>query len=238
MERYPDIAEVLVSVGVGMKEISREYDAARIDEGKDSVLRTKVGHCFEDLRRCLEYSAQDVWSSYTKKKNSVYFPYGSTEDIFHKSVKKNLPALKEQAPAAYELIESMQPFSDGNDWLAELCKHTNFNKHNRLSPQVRKNSDASSTTFGNIARVSNGGTIILDGATYNGVPMSKTGKLTISCDKSVAEMRENINIPVSLIREFDWVRFEVDGSLRDILDLITYSHSRITDYIHRLNKII
>ena len=238
MERYPDIVEVLDTVSSGIDEISKAYDFARQDEEIHSILRTKVGHCFEDLRRCLEYSAQDIWASYSKKKNKVYFPYGKTDEIFQKSVKKNLPALREQAPNLYALIESIQPFISGSDWLLELCGHTNFNKHDRLSPQVRRNSPSSSTTFGNIAKVESGGTIILDGANWGGVPMSKNGKLTISRDRTVAEMRAEISIPVPLVREFDWVKFEIDGSLHDILDLIKNSHARISSYISQLNEMI
>ncbi|PIB54055.1 hypothetical protein [Pseudomonas sp. 2995-1] len=238
MDRHSDILELLDVVRGDIEQISIAYAEARSNEVQENVLRPKIKSCFENLRSCLEYSAQDVWRSYTRKKNSVYFPYGKTEVLFLTSIKKNLPALPEQAPLVYKLIESIQPFVDESDWLYELCKHTNFNKHNGLSVQVRKNSSRSTTTFGNLLRIEGHGTITFVGSTFNGVPIGKDGSLTISSDRTVAETVKDINIPVSLSREFDWVKFEIEGSAYDTLELIKHSYLRISDYIAQLYKII
>lgn len=138
MDRYSDIVELLSYVYKDIELIGEAYEAARKDEDQSQILRPKIKSCFENLRSVLEYSAQDIWASYTKKNNSVYFPYGKDEHDFLNSVKKNLPALKEQRIDLFELVERLQPHSCGSDWLYELCRHTNFNKHNRLSAQLRK----------------------------------------------------------------------------------------------------
>ena len=88
----------------------------------------------------LEYSAQDIWFSFNNKNKKLYFPYGKTEALFHANVKRNLPKLGDNNPNVLHLIQSLQPFNCGDDWLAELCDQTNFNKHNKLGKQVRKNS--------------------------------------------------------------------------------------------------
>ena len=238
MDRHQEILELLETVRIDISEISEAYDKARRDEDLAVILRPKIKSCLENLRSCLEYSAQDIWRSYTKKKNSVYFPYGKTEHLFQCSVKKNLPALQARAPKIYELILSLQPFAGGGEWLGNLCKYTNFNKHNGLSPQVRKNSTLSTTSFGSMIRAEGAVTVVMKGCTYNGIPISKSGALTISPDKRVSEISEDINIPVSITREFDWVRFELDDSITDVRELIIESYSRVSDYVSDLSKII
>lgn len=238
MDRRSDIFELLESVGNDLLEIHGAYEAARKDEGKESVVRPKIKSCFENLRSCLEYTAQDVWASYTKKKNSVYFPYGKSEEFFISSVKRNLPGLKDQSPIAYKIIESIQPHVCGDTWLPDLCQHTNFNKHDRLSKQVRKNSPSSVTTFGNIIKLSGSGGVKFINCFANGLPMSKAGELVISSQRKVSEMNADLFAPILISREFDWVEFEILGTTSDILKLLKKSHLNISNFVAEILPII
>ncbi|MEX0165338.1 hypothetical protein MRBLPD1_003857 [Pseudomonas brassicacearum] len=235
MERYPDIVELLDEVQGDIDVISASYEKARNDEDQVKVLRPKIKSCFEHLRSALEYSAQDIWRSYTRKQNSVYFPYGRTEDDFNKSLNRNLPALKEQAPDLYKMVEALQPHKCGSDWLYELCRHTNFNKHDRLSPQKRENSSNSNTTLGCIVKNYGSATSTFTGCYYNGLPMANSGHLEVSASRRVSEIKENLFVPLPVLREFDWVEFKIDGSLFDILALIKTSHSEISRFAKEIN---
>lgn len=238
MDRYSDIVELLSFVEEDISQIDVAYEVARKDESQLQVLRPKIKSCFENLRSSLEYSAQDIWASYTKKKNSVYFPYGKNEQDFLVSTKKNLPALKEQRSDIFSLIERLQPHACGDDWLYELCKHTNFNKHNRLSHQVRKNSSKSTTTFGNILRMDGAGAATFQDCYVGNQPMAKNGTFVFSSGRKVAEMNEDLNVTIPILREFDWVEFELHGSVYDVLKLLRISHLRISEFTVELKKLL
>jgi hypothetical protein len=235
MERYPDIVELLEEVQGDIEVISASYEKARNDEDQAKILRPKIKSCFEHLRSALEYSAQDIWRSYTKKQTSVYFPYGKTEEDFNRSLGKNLPALKEQAPNLFELVEALQPHKCGSEWLYELCRHTNFNKHDRLSPQKRENSSNSNTSLGCIVKNYGNATSSFTDCSYNGLPMAIGGTLEVSANRRVSEIKKDLFVPIPVLREFDWVEFKIDGSLFDILALIKTSHSEISKFTKELN---
>ncbi|KHT39179.1 hypothetical protein [Vibrio sinaloensis] len=158
------------------------------------------------------------------------------EALFQANVKRNLPNLKTQLPHVYQLIESIQPFKSGDDWLKQLCDQTNFNKHNRLTGQVRKNSEGSTTNVGNLVSM-RGGRVVFDNCSYNGMPLGQGKPAVISSDMSVEEIEKSIAIPVKVNREFDWVEFHFDDSAHDTLELIEISHRNISLYIEELRKL-
>lgn len=238
MERYSDINELLEFVAGDISLIAEEYEAARTDEDQAHVLKPRIKTCFENLRSALEYSAQDIWASYTKKKNSVYFPYGKDEKSFALSVKKNLPALKDQSPVVFNLIENLQPYKSGDDWLYVLCKHTNFNKHNRLSGQVRRNSSNSAMRLGNIIRMEGEGAIQFENCYVNDKPMSRNNTFILSSSRKVSEMSAELSMHVPLVREFDWVEFELENSVYDIMKLISKSHFNISRFVAELKAVL
>ncbi|MGF6127209.1 hypothetical protein QF019_002418 [Pseudomonas frederiksbergensis] len=238
MERYPDILELLEEVKVDIDIISASYERARNDEDQLKILRPKIKSCFEHLRSALEYSAQDIWRSYTKKKNSVYFPYGKTEEDLNKSLNRNLPALKDQSPILFDLVEALQPHKCGSEWLYELCRHTNFNKHDRLSPQKRENSANSNTTFGCIVKNYGSSDSSFTDCYYNGIPIANSGTVEISAKRRVSEIKKDLFVPIPVLREFDWVEFKIEGSLFDVLKLITTSYSQVSKFTQELNGIL
>lgn len=229
MERFDDITELLAAAAEYIKRIQDGYEKARNDEESIAVARVEIKACLECLRSSLEYAAQDIWSSYTKKKNSVYFPYGAQEDDFLRSVKRNLPAVREQFNEAYQLIESLQPHKCGSDWLHWLCSASNFNKHDRLSKQVRKNSKGSITNLGGAVGLAEGGTVVFNHCSINGTPVSPSGHFVLSSDRAVADMAREVP-GIALTRAFDWVEFELEGKPGDVMKKLTESHVKIADF--------
>ncbi len=237
MNRSSDIDLLLEECGSNIERVREKYKSAVTDERQVEVLKPLVKSTLEHLRSVLEYSAQDIWESYTKKKNKPYFPYGKNIDDFYKSLNKNLPGLKEQRPDLLSVVESIQPYVCGDDWLTELCAHTNFNKHNRLKPQVRK--DSPSNTI-NIAdgvfsiRESSGtiGKIWVNGILINANPM------TFSNDTPQEALREMVDVRFGVEKRYDWVAFHFEGSADDVLAMLEKSQQGITLYISELNKLL
>ncbi len=233
MERYEDSIELLKEVENNLERLREQYELARKDDNIKSFLRPLIKTTLEHLRSILEYSAQDIWSFYNTKNKKLYFPYGKDEALFKANVKRNLPNLQDH-PSIYKLIESLQPYSAGDDWLTELCDQTNFNKHNSLSKQVRKNSEKSTTDVGNLVRMSGGGTVTFTNCSYNGMPLGHGKPAVISGDMTTDEIKESIGIPIPVKREFDWVEFRFENSTQDTLQLIEKAHNEISIYIDKL----
>lgn len=229
MERFEDITELLGAAAGYIKKIQEGYERAKGDEEAVAVSRVEIKACLECLRSSLEYSAQDIWVAYTKKKNSVYFPYGKTEEDFNRSVKRNLPAVQDQFHEVYELIESLQAYKCGSDWLVWLCSSSNFNKHDRLSKQVRRNSINSTTNFGGVVAITGPGKAIFNNCYINGVPMSPTGQFVLSSERSIADMKNDAP-GISLTRTFDWVEFELEGKPGDVIQKLLESHAQIVSF--------
>ncbi|MGR5150201.1 hypothetical protein ACQKP8_27100 [Photobacterium alginatilyticum] len=236
MDRYDDIKELLDTVEGNISTLKSKYDEARRAENVKTVLRPLVKSTLEHLRSILEYSAQDIWSHYNTKSKKLYFPYGQDDALFQANVKRNLPNLKTHYPAIYDLLESLQPFKCGDSWLKQLCDQTNFNKHNRLADQVRKNSEGSRTNVGNLVSM-RGGTVVFDNCSYNGMPLGQGKPAVISSDMSVDDIRKSVNLPIAIEREFDWVEFHFGDSAIDTLNLIESSYDKISSYIEELRKL-
>ncbi|RWX52790.1 hypothetical protein [Photobacterium chitinilyticum] len=234
MERYHDMIELLETVESNISALQESYKKAQKDEEVKSVLRPLVKSCLEHLRSVLEYSAQDIWSSYNTKSKKLYFPYGKDEALFKANIKRNLPGLIDNNQQAYSIIESIQPFKCGNDWLIELCNQTNFNKHNKLGNQIRQNSDKSTTNVGNLVSMQGGGTVTFSDCVYNGMPLGQGRPAVISGDMTVKEIKASIGIPVPVTREFDWVEFHFENSAVDTLTLIESSYERVRQYVSQL----
>lgn len=236
MDRYIDSVELLAAVESNLQKLRDLYGVARIDENIQAILRPLIKTSLEHLRSVLEYSAQDIWSAYNSKKEKIYFPYGKTEALFRQNVKRNLPNLQDYK-SLYKLVESLQPHIAGNDWLIELCQHTNFNKHDSLSKQIRTNSKESRVDIGSGAFAFNAGsvgTITFVNGFMNGVPVGHDKPLVLSGDMSTQDMRNRLGDSLPIKREFNWVEFRFSGTATDVLQLIEKSHSEISSYLERL----
>lgn len=224
MTRYDDCGELLHTVEKVIFELSQEYGLARANDEVLHVSRVQVKSCLENIRSVFEYVAMDIYESYSKKETRVYFPYGADEHGFTRSVAKNLPGLSVQAPELYGHVERVQPHRCGDGWLVELCKATNFNKHNRLSKQVRKNSEKSTFQLSNIIHAEGVDTIVMEDITYNGRPVIK-GKLVVDKDSRLSDIKSQVHEGFAVDRRFDWVEFSLEDIQYDIQKLLIKAHS-------------
>ncbi|MCY1295217.1 hypothetical protein D9M69_475270 [compost metagenome] len=238
MKRYADIVQLLGEVDASILRINQAYETARKDDEIDEVLKPVIKSTLENLRSILDYSAHDIWDSYTRKNNSPHFPYGPDQKSFEKSVSKNLPGLNLQRPDVYALVESIQPFKCGAPWLPDLCSKTNFNKHRGLTKQSRKNSKRSTVTLGKGAVVSrDGGCIIMIDCVLDGVSVGREAPVIVNADMKSRQIRSELG-EVPVLKEFEWVEFLFDGSIVDARSLIVNSRENIDSFIKELRRIV
>ncbi|MEN5305287.1 hypothetical protein [Pseudomonas sp. TWI628] len=233
---YKDSTEVLDEAERLTREIESHYHAARFAEGELSVKRVQVKAAIECIRSALEYTAQDIWRSYTKKQNSVYFPYGEDLSSFQKGVKKNLPDVDVQAPELYRLIESLQPHACGDNWVYQLCKASNYNKHNGLSEQVRKNSQSNRLEIGNVFSFVDCEGITLKNCSIDGVPIGKSAVVKISNSDTMEDLMKQITPGITLAREFQWVEFHLEACDRDLLELLKRGQESARLFVEKVNS--
>jgi len=126
------------------KQITAGYEAALRSKSLD--LRVLVKNTMENLRSALDYMAHDIYEACCQPSRianglpdpkNIYFPYGRTNNDFTSGVGSSLPGLDTASPPVYDLLLSIQPFTCGDNWLYELCFILNEKKHDRLTEQVR-----------------------------------------------------------------------------------------------------
>ncbi|WP_109514791.1 hypothetical protein [Pseudomonas ovata] len=235
MKRYEDAKEVLDEANKNIAEFESVYLAARRDEDIDRVPRVKLKPAIENLRSALEFTSQGIWASYTRKKNKVYFPYGKSEKDFNVSLRKSLPALQQEAPILFNLVRGMQPHVCGDMWLYDLCRFSNFNKHNGLSIQERKNSPGSTVHipgFGTFGAEN----MVFENNFVDGVRVEKNGSMVFTNSTTTQEMRDQLNGGFELVREFDWVEFHLDITGADALELLKKAYPQICEFVESVNK--
>lgn len=237
MKRYGDIAQLFGEVEDGIIKLNQAYESARKDDEIYEVLKPAIKSSLENLRSILDYAAHDIWESYTKKKNSPYFPYGDDDKTFMKSVDKNLPGLAVQRPDILLLIKSVQPFSCGDFWIVDLCKNANANKHRGLTKQERRNSESSTVVIGGAIAMRNCIDSTFDNCFVNGVPVGIGGRAVISNTMNRNQLSNSLG-KVPFHKEFEWVEFVFDGSLVDAKTLLSKSKTRIGEFIEELRRII
>ncbi|WP_427313041.1 hypothetical protein [Cupriavidus sp. H39] len=238
MSRYDDITALLNETADCRQRLERVYEEAKSAPDIKEALKPTVKSALEHLRSALEYCGQDVRERYCPppgEREKVYFPFGEKEKTFHRSIEKNLPKLETGAPAVFSLMKSIQPFACGDRWLVTLCEQTNFNKHNRLSPQERVNSPGNSLRIGGNAVLMRNSSITFMGGSINGVALPQY-PVTVSNLDHADEVAAKLGVPVQ--QEFDWVEFRFERSAQDTLALIAVSHERILAFAQQLQPLL
>ena len=137
-----DIEEILKEVEEVISTISALYENAKKDSTVTQISKAKIKSALEHLRSILDYCALEAYLHvYEKKPGKIYFPYAKNEVLFDTYLAKNFKSLPQKNKKIYELIASLQPHVSGSNWLIDLCEYTNTNKHNNLTPQIKKTKD-------------------------------------------------------------------------------------------------
>lgn len=239
MDRQDDVRELLSEIDKNLEFLKGKYAKAQADDGESLIGRPLIKTILSDLRSVLDYCAQSIYESYSKKKGRPQFPYGEDEPKFVLSVKKYLNGLATQNSEVYSLVEGLQPHKAGNNWLYVMCSMTNVTKHKDLGRQRREDSEFAKISIGQHVHLSGGATINFYGTRVDGVVVgSSTVPVKVGSTRSLEEIKRDFPHINSVKKESDWVKFKFEDHDADALELLETARDEIRVFVGALQKLI
>jgi len=130
-----------------LAEIKAAYEDSLHDQEIKPKLLIKIKNFMENLRSALDFTAHDLYDKYGTSSGdtpNIYFPYAWDELDLNgfrakNRIEKCIPGLISNRSDIASRIESHQHFSHADNWwLPKFMDLNNENKHQRLTPQTRK----------------------------------------------------------------------------------------------------
>lgn len=190
MSAFDDAKELIRHAEGDLAKIRQAYEASLHAKAVSGSLLVQIKNFFENIRSALDFSAGGLFERYGSSKKAdpkIYFPYATANQdraTFEKSgrIEICIPGLSLSRPDLVQLLLEMQHFgSRGFAWLPIFMELTNENKHQRLTPQVRRESkelrisgggasigigEGASISIGHGASISIGGAVIRGGQSF------------------------------------------------------------------------
>ena len=147
MGAFDDANELVHHAEKKLPNVRAAYEASLHAKGVSQSLLIEIKNFFENLRSALDFAARGVFDRYgssNRAKPKIYFPYATADQTrahFEQSgrIEVCIPGLTASRPDIVQLLLEMQHFgSRGYTWLPAFMELTNENKHQRLTPQIRK----------------------------------------------------------------------------------------------------
>jgi hypothetical protein len=147
MSAFDDANELIKHAESDLAKIGKAYEASLHAKEVTGTLRVQIKNSVENLRSALDFCAHGLFDRYgssPKTNPKIYFPYATASQdraMFEKSgrIEVCIPGVSASRPDIVQSLIEMQHFgSDGYTWLPDFMDLTNENKHERLTPQVRK----------------------------------------------------------------------------------------------------
>jgi hypothetical protein len=205
MSAFQDAKDLVKYAEKELPKIREEYDGSLQAMTVNRTLLIDIKNFFENLRSGLDFAAHGVFDRYGssgKTKPKIYFPYataGQTRVVFEKSgrIEVCIPGLTASRPDIVLTLLELQHFGpQGHKWLPFFMELTNENKHQRLTPQVRRESkelrisgvgasmslgQGASISVGSGASISIGGAVIRGGQAFdvNRPPVVEGGRVDV-----------------------------------------------------------
>lgn len=141
-----------------LAEIKTAYEQSLHDQEIKPRLLIKIKNFMENLRSALDFTAHHLFDTYGTSNSgnpNIYFPYAWVDLDLNGFRTKNLiqnkiPGLIANRPDIAADIESYQHFTSAeNSWLPKFMELNNENKHQRLTPQSRKETKQLNIKSGN-----------------------------------------------------------------------------------------
>ena len=130
-----------------MDRVKAIYRESLAEKTVKPGLAVEIKNLMENLRSALDYAAAGLFAKYGKSEKAnprIYFPYAlenQTADEFKRAnrVEACIPGLSTARSDIVAQLESYQAFSNGaNVWLPRFMDLNNENKHEKLTPQARR----------------------------------------------------------------------------------------------------
>lgn len=205
MSQFDDAQSLIQHAEKELPKIRQAYQESLSSKTISALLLVEIKNVCENLRSSLDFAAHGLFEKHcvaSPKKPKIYFPYATTEQSraeFEKNGRINacISGLSAARPDVVNLLLEMQHFgSKGYKWLPSFMSLTNENKHQRLVPQVRKESkelrisgggasislgQGASISIGTGASISIGSAVVRGGQTFdaNNPPQVQGGRVEV-----------------------------------------------------------
>ena len=224
MSAFDDALELVKHAEGDLAKIRKAYEASLHAKEVSGSLQVQIKNFVENLRSALDFAANGLFERYgssLQAKPKVYFPYATAAQsraMFESSGRIDvcIPGIGSSRPDIVQSLVEMQHFEvNGHEWLPDFMDLTNENKHERLTPQVRKETkelrisrggasigmgEGASITVGSGASISIGGAVIRGGQTFDvdNPPRVEGGK----------------------VEKTTWVSFDFESTGRPVIPLL------------------
>ena len=191
MTSFDDARELVTHADNGLSKIRSAYEQALHAQSVSALMRVEIKNFFENLRSALDFAAVGLFERHgnsVKKNPKIYFPYALKEQDrseFEKCgrIETCIPGISAGRPDIVGALMEIQHFgARGYKWLPVFMELTNENKHQRLTPQVRRErkelriagkgasmslGQGASISLGAGASISIGGAVIRGGQSFD-----------------------------------------------------------------------
>lgn len=237
-----DAKELITESKETFKEIKEAYEESLHDRTVKPKLLIKIKNFMENLRSALEFTAHDLFDKYGSSTASdpyIYFPYAwsglSLADFQTKNIiERFIPGLNASRPDIAGKLEDYQWFANtNNEWLPKFMDLNNENKHQRLTPQTRKETKELRIQTGNVGmRLSGGASIKI------------SGNATIRMGNSIIRGNQRIspNNPARIEGDakqevITWVSFHFTDNNEPVIPLLEAALNGVEKIINELDGI-
>lgn len=241
MDYFQSAKELVNYANNSYSKIKKAYEDSLHERSIKTALLIEIKNFMENLRSALDYSAHGLFDKYgdkTKNQN-IYFPYAweglSYNDFRSKNIiEKNIPGLSKNRPDIVKIIEGYQSFSSNeNDWLPKFMDLNNENKHQNLTPQIRKEAKQ--------LNISSGGVSISMGESCR-IEMGSGTMIQMGGAVIPGGLRIDVNNPARIFGQakqeiITWVSFRFESNDEPVLPLLEKSLNGISKIINELSKL-
>jgi hypothetical protein len=203
MGAFEDANSLIQHAEIALPNIRKNYEASLHAKQISPTLLIDVKNFCENLRSALDFAASRIFERYgkspTSAKPKIYFAYATASQNKTESgrIDTCIPGLSKSRPDIVQLVLEMQHFgARGFTWLPSFMELTNENKHQWLTPQVRKETkelrisgggaqvsvgEGASILVGRGASISIGSAVISGGQSFDvsQPPQVKGGKVEV-----------------------------------------------------------
>lgn len=224
MGAFEDANDLIRHAESDLAKIRQAYEASLLAKAVSGTLRVVIKNLVENLRSALDFAARGLFDRYgssSKGSPKIYFPYATVaqdRSTFKRSgrIDACIPGLSASRPDIVQALLEMQHFgSRGYTWLPVFMDLANENKHERLTPQVRRESKE--------LRISGGGASIGLG---EGASISLDPGASISIGGAVIRGRQRFGVgnPPRVeggkVETITWVSFHFESTGQPVLPLL------------------
>jgi len=209
-----------------MIRIKAAYRESLAEKSIKPALAVEIKNLMENLRSALDYAATGLFAKYGKSKSAsprIYFPYAletQTVDEFRNTnrVETCIPGLGAVRPDIVAKLESYQAFANAdNVWLPCFMDLNNENKHERLTPQTRRETKELRLTSGRASiRIGQGASISVG----DGASIQIGGGLVIPGGQTFGVNRPPVTVGPGRAEVVTWVSFEFTSNGKAVIPFL------------------